>query len=157
MAHRSGPDYSGEYYAELSINLGYHANTKSHNEWGGMDRVSAGVFEKHAFALERFLNAGEIPLVVGEGNWVQLSERTGRGGGEGLLMLSSRRFIFLSHSDVENIAIPLEQVSTARTSWIVIPRFVELHIVGSLPSGESRSFGFYCTKRTAKAIISGLK
>jgi len=120
-----------------------------------MDRVSRAVFDKHSVPLRMMLHE-EDPDVVGEVNWVQLSEQNGRGGGEGILMLTPTRLIFRSNFGTEHFVIPVSEISQTKITRIVIPRFVELHLVGTGPSGNGQHFSFYCTKRVAKSILSGL-
>ena len=120
-----------------------------------MDQVSAGVFETYSGALKGLLLQGEIPVAVGEANWVQLSERRGRGGGEGVLMLTDRNVTFYSPFG-ESLRIPLHHVTSTKKTRIVIPRFVELHVFAGPSRSEIDDFSFYCTKRTCRVLQGGI-
>ena len=121
-----------------------------------MDRASDALLTKYLVQLVPMLTENEEPQVVGEANWVQLSERYGRGAGEGLLMLTTDRLVFRSNSGVEHVGIPRQCISQSRISRIVIPRFVELHLLATHQAGQSQPFSFYCTKRLARSVHSSV-
>jgi hypothetical protein len=102
--------------------------------------------------LRPVLSPNEHLLEAGEANWVQMSDEGGRGWGEGALVKTDQRLLFVASKAARSLSIPLADIEDVRTRRIAIPNFVELVVLLRPNASSSTSWSFYCTRSTAKEM-----
>lgn len=103
-----------------------------------------------------WLEDGERMVNSGSAQSVEIAERVGRGGGEGILMLTNRRLLFQLDSQTfryGGLAIPLTDVMRVAVKRTIVPGMREL-LVGTNSDGETGRSNFYVGKHFAKELVS---
>jgi hypothetical protein len=97
---------------------------------------------RRADQLASFLSREERILLVGSAQWVQLAERVGRGGGEGMLAMTNSRIfhaVLTGATQGVTFSLPLSQVVERWSTWIIAPLMRELHL-SFVPGGTDGSW-----------------
>lgn len=86
--------------------------------------------------IAHLLSPGEEVIDVGMAQSVEVAERTGRGGGEGLLFLTNKRFIFRLDQGGGCSEVRLANLTGVDVKWMAVPkmsRFVVAYKDNAVP------------------------
>lgn len=95
---------------------------------------------------------GESPVAMVPAQCVQRAEMRGRGGGEGVLHLTTARLVFVDDRSGPAFHIPLEQVTRVSTNRIVAPAMRALKV----SYGDGYAETFWTGKRFAALMESAI-
>lgn len=96
---------------------------------------------------------GESPIAMVPAQSVQIAEMRGRGGGEGVLHLTTARLVFVDDVSGPAFHIPLGQVTRVATNRIIAPGMRALNV--SYGSGYKETF--WTGRRFAALMESAIK
>jgi hypothetical protein len=113
-------------------------------------QVSAMVSNKFKGLFTPHLESGESLISVGESLWVQYGLKNGRGSGEGVLAITTLSIVFILNSNGNRLKIPRQDVNKCWKSFIITPRFSEIHF----KVNSDEEFSFYATNRMCKEILA---
>jgi hypothetical protein len=88
---------------------------------------------------------------------VEISERYGKGTGDGTLAITDRRVIFIYAAKIfknPGFAFNIRDVTSCSKSWIVLPGSSNLRFTG-FADGAEWTHNFYCSKHFCKEVTSG--
>lgn len=95
----------------------------------------------------------ELPVVMVPAQSVQLAEMRGRGGGEGVLHLTTARLVFVDDTSGPAFHIPLGEITKVTTNRIIAPGMRALN----LSYGAGYKETFWTGKRFAALMESAIK
>jgi hypothetical protein len=94
--------------------------------------------------LRPVLVEGESPVAMVPAQSVRIAEMRGRGGGEGVLHLTTSRLVFVDDRSGPAFQIPMEQVTEVATKRIIAPGMRALNV-----TYDGRTETFWTGKRFA--------
>jgi hypothetical protein len=108
--------------------------------------------DRHRLArLAPVLVEGEAPVAMVPAQSVRLAEQRGRGGGEGVLHLTTSRLVFVDDRAGPAFHIPLELVTDVTTNRIVVPKMRALKV-----SYNNLTDTFWTGRRFAEMMRSAI-
>lgn len=96
---------------------------------------------------------GESPVAMVPAQSVQIAETRGRGGGEGVLHLTTARLVFVDDQSGPAFHIPLEQINNVTTNRIIAPGMRALNVTYGAGYKET----FWTGKRFAALMENAIK
>lgn len=103
--------------------------------------------------LAPVLVEGEAPVAMVPAQCGKIAEMRGRGGGEGVLHLTTARLVFVDDDTGPAFHIPLEQVRAVSTNRIIAPGMRALNVAYGAGYKET----FWTGKRFASLIENAIK
>ena len=105
--------------------------------------------------IAHLLDSGEEVVDAGTAQSVEIAERTGRGGGEGLLFLTDKRIIFRLDQGGGCAEVRLAHLTGVAVKWIAVPkmsRFVVAYKDNAVPFTANYYTGTNFAKQLRTAI-----
>jgi hypothetical protein len=121
---------------------------------GGMEQFQQRQAERSAL-ITHLLEPDEEVIDTGLAQSVEIAERTGRGGGEGLLYLTNRRLIFRLDQGGGCAEVRLANLTGVKVKWISVPqmsRFVVAYKDNAVPYTANYYLGTKFGKQLRTAI-----
>lgn len=108
--------------------------------------------------VQGWIDEGEKLVNSGMAQSVDIAERVGRGGGEGILVLTDRRLLFQLDEMVPGfggMSIPRDEITHVHHKWIIAPQMRQL-FVSTNRDGSVTTMSFYVGKTFARELESQL-
>lgn len=123
------------------------------------DGTSPVLASKYLDKFEGLLQPDEVLLNAGVAIQVEVSEKLGRGRGDGILGVTNLRLLHvLDNPSVNLMGMTIERscITSVTTHWILLPFNRNLRIT-SQGSGPEVVINFYCGKRYCAELMNLLK